>query len=99
MNHDQNKPLVIDISDTLDLHTFRPAEVGDLLPEYFRACLQKGILRVRVIHGKGTGILKRRVHSILEHDPQVVSFEDAPAEIGGWGATVVTLHPTGNALK
>ena len=85
------EPLEIEISDVLDLHTFRPVEVADLLPEYFRTCLQKGILRVRVIHGKGTGTLKRRVRSILEHDPRVASFEDAPPGAGGWGATLVVL--------
>jgi DNA-nicking Smr family endonuclease len=85
------EPVEIKIGDTLDLHTFRPAEVGDLLPEYFRACLEKGILQVRVIHGKGTGALKRRVHGILERDPRVASFTDAPADAGGWGATLVNL--------
>ncbi len=85
------KPVEIEIGDTLDLHAFRPAEVGDLLPEYFRACLQRGIWEVRVIHGKGTGTLKRRVHAILKRDPRVASFMDAPSEAGGWGATLVTL--------
>ncbi len=87
------QPVKIDVTDTLDLHTFRPAEVGDLLPEYFRTCLEKGIFEVRVIHGKGGGILKKRVRAILERDPRVVSFTDAPAEAGGWGATRVVLKP------
>ena len=91
--HDQ-APVKIDITDTLDLHTFRPAEVGDLLPEYFRACLQKSIFRVRVIHGKGTGALKRRVRAVLARDPRVASFTDAPQQAGGWGATLVVLKPT-----
>ncbi len=87
------QPVRIDITDTLDLHTFRPAEVGDLLPEYFRACLEKGIFEVRVIHGKGSGALKRRVHAVLARDPRVASFSDAPLQAGGWGATLVVLKP------
>lgn len=96
MRENAPEPVEVEIGDTLDLHTFRPAEVGELLPEYFRACLQKGIFQVRVIHGKGTGALKRRVCAILERDPRVASFTDAPAGAGGWGATLVVLKPAGH---
>ena len=85
------EPINIPITDILDLHTFQPKEVPDLLDDYFAACIETGIFSVRIIHGKGTGDLKERVHRILQRHPQVVSFDKAPAEAGGWGATLVEL--------
>ena len=79
------------ITGTLDLHLFKPAEVGDLVPEYLEECRKRGIRQVRIIHGKGTGQLRERVHSILRRNPEVATFSLAPAEAGGWGATVVDL--------
>ena len=81
----------IPIKDVLDLHTFLPGEVSDLLDDYFEACIHKGIYSVRVIHGKGRGVLKQRVRSILERHPLVESYGDAPGDGGGWGATLVAL--------
>ena len=83
----------IPIDGVLDLHTFRPSEVKWLLPEYLSECRKKGILDVRVIHGKGTGVLQRKVHSILGRIPEVASFGLAGHDAGGWGATLVRLHP------
>ena len=85
----------IPIGDVLDLHTFLPKEVPDLLDDYFEACVQKGIFSVRVIHGKGTGVLKQRVRSILKRHPLVENYGDAPGGGGGggWGATLVALKP------
>jgi DNA-nicking Smr family endonuclease len=83
------------IEDVLDLHTFLPKEVPDLLDDYFEACRQKGIFSVRVIHGKGRGILKQRVRSILKRHPLVEGYGDAPGDGGGWGATLVTLKSHG----
>ncbi len=80
-----------EITDVIDLHTFNPKEVGDLIDDYLQACLEKKIETVRIIHGKGTGILKRRVQSILSRHPQVKNFVTAPPEAGGWGATLVQL--------
>ena len=91
------KPMVIPIEDVIDLHLFRPAEIPDLLDTYFQECLRAGILSIRVIHGKGRGILKKGVLAFLEKHPLVVSFTAAPAEAGGWGATLVTLHPSGTS--
>ena len=85
------KPIRIPISDVLDLHTFQPKEVPDLLIDYFSECIEAGIHTVRVIHGKGKGVLKVRVHSILKKSSLVQSFEEAPSERGGWGATIVKL--------
>ena len=86
------EPVEYPITDILDLHTFLPKEVPDLLDEYFRTCIEKKIFQVRVIHGKGTGILKRRVYAILSKDPKVVSFKEAPDAAGGWGAVLVALR-------
>ncbi len=94
MNANEDEPVEFPIDGTLDLHTFRPAEVGDLVPEYLAACRERGILQVRIIHGKGTGMLREKVHSILGRIPEVVSFRLAGEDGGGWGATIVTLRPT-----
>ena len=81
----------IPIDGVLDLHTFSPKEVKDLVPEYIGECLSRGITEIRIIHGKGTGTLKALVHSILKRDPRVASFRDAGLDAGGWGATIVRL--------
>jgi DNA-nicking Smr family endonuclease len=86
-------PLVeIEITHELDLHTFQPGEVSDLLDDYLSECQNRGILTVRVIHGKGTGILRMGVHQKLQRMGIVESIAwPASAETGGWGATWVKL--------
>ncbi|SRR5690606_6428856 len=84
-------PVKIPIEDVIDLHTFQPEEVPDLLSDYFTACTEKGIYSVRVIHGKGQGFLRRKVQKLLNKNPIVESFKNAPADAGGWGATLVEL--------
>ena len=79
------------IDGVLDLHTFSPKDVKGLLQDYLSACREKGIFEIRVIHGKGTGTLRKTVHSLLEKMPEVVSFRTAPEDAGGWGATLVQL--------
>ena len=86
-------PVEMPIDGTLDLHTFAPADVKDLVPDYLQACREKGILRVRVVHGKGDGSMLRTVHALLQRIPEVESFELAGASEGGWGATIVHLNP------
>ena len=85
------EPVHIPITDTLDLHLFRPGEIPALLDDYFAECMRAGIFSVRLIHGKGQGILKKRVHQILTRHNGVSTFKDAPPEAGGWGATIVEL--------
>ena len=91
--NDESDPIEIPIDGTLDLHAFRPEEVGDLVPEYIAACMQRGIGHVRIIHGKGTGALRASVHAILGRLPEVRSFRLAGEDAGGWGATLVELNP------
>ena len=82
------------ITGELDLHTFRPGDIGELLPDYFAECRKRDILAVRVIHGKGTGALREGVHRVLEKLPGVASWTwPAAANYGGWGATWVQLMP------
>ena len=90
---DESDPIEYPVDGILDLHTFQPNEVKDLIPEYLSLCRQKGILQIRIIHGKGSGTLRRTVQSILQRIPEVASFQLAGEEAGGWGATIVTLKP------
>jgi DNA-nicking Smr family endonuclease len=87
------KPMELPIDGVLDLHTFKPKEIGDLVPAYLAACQERGILDVRIIHGKGIGNLQRTVHAILSRHPEVVCFSTAAAAYGGTGATIATLRP------
>jgi DNA-nicking Smr family endonuclease len=90
---DEIEPIELPIDGFLDLHTFRPREIKDLIPEYLAACREKGLLEVRIIHGKGTGALRETVHAVLRRLPEVVSFRLAGQEGGGWGASLVVLRP------
>jgi DNA-nicking Smr family endonuclease len=90
---EENDLLDYPVDGILDLHTFRPNEVKDLIPEYLSACRDRGMLQVRLIHGKGSGTLRRTVQAILRGIPEVASFQSAEEKAGGWGATIVTLKP------
>lgn len=89
-----DEPIQQPINGVLDLHTFRPNEIKDLVADYLVECQVRGILRVRIIHGKGIGNLRRTVHALLAKQPGVVSFALAGEQLGGWGATIVHLHGT-----
>jgi DNA-nicking Smr family endonuclease len=80
------------INGMLDLHAFKPNEIKSLIPEYITECINRNIVEIRIIHGKGKGVLRRGVHAILERDPRVISFEMAK-DRSSWGATIVHLTP------
>lgn len=84
------EPMEIPIDGVLDLHLFNPKELGDLIPDYIEACLEKDITSIRIIHGKGKGVLRRTVHSLLGKNPYVESYSLA-SDRSGWGATVAEL--------
>lgn len=92
---DDNEELAEDpLNGELDLHTFRPSEVSDLVEEYVLACREKGVLALRLVHGKGTGSLRRTVHAVLDRMPESVrAYRLAEPMRGGWGATLVELYP------
>lgn len=91
--NDDEPFVVVPITDELDLHNFRPGEVRELLEDYFLACIEKDILSVRVIHGKGTGALRKTVESYLSKSSLVANYiHPAPGDAGGWGATLVNLR-------
>jgi DNA-nicking Smr family endonuclease len=81
------------ITGELDLHTFAPREVPSLVEEYVRACRERGIQRLRLVHGRGRGVRRAEVRRVLARLSEVRGFADAPPESGGWGATLVELYP------
>jgi DNA-nicking Smr family endonuclease len=87
-------PVELPIDGTLDLHAFHPRDVKDLVPEYLRACRERGILEVRIVHGKGIGALRETVHAVLDRLPEVESYRLAGEGRGSWGATLVVLRPS-----
>lgn len=89
----EDEPIEVPIDGTLDLHTFQPREIKGVVTDYLAACRERGILQVRIIHGKGMGNLRRTVHSILDQLQEVSSFRLSGEDGGGWGATIVYLHP------
>src|SRR5215471_18511316 len=90
-DHDPNAEAVLEIEDTLDLHTFAPRDVKELVGDYLELAAGKRYAEVRIIHGKGEGTLRRIVHSVLEKHPRVAGYRLA-TDGGGWGATVVSLR-------
>jgi dsDNA-specific endonuclease/ATPase MutS2 len=91
MRDSDNEPVEYPVDGTLDLHTFKPSEVKDLVNDYIEACLEKEIYKIRIIHGKGTGTLRRIVQSVLEKNRAVQGYGQEGGSGGGWGATVVDL--------
>jgi len=91
---DTDRPFELPIDGVLDLHAFRSEEVRSLVPEYLEECRRRDVLQVRIIHGKGTGTLRRLVQSLLSKNPHVLKFKTADLGGGGWGATEVVLKPS-----
>jgi DNA-nicking Smr family endonuclease len=88
------EPVAIPIGDSLDLHYFPPGDVGDLVDAYLEAATERGFREVRIIHGRGRGVQRARVHVHLARSAHVERFEEAPGDRGGWGATLVWLRNT-----
>jgi dsDNA-specific endonuclease/ATPase MutS2 len=88
------EPVEIEITDVFDLHTIPPREVKAVLEEYLREAYRKGFRVVRIIHGKGKGVQREIVRSVLSRTPFVLDWSDSPPEAGGLGATMVRLAPT-----
>ena len=87
-----DEPIQLPIDGVLDLHTFAPRDVQELVTDYLAECQARGILAVRIIHGKGIGNLRRTGHALLQKHPEVVSFTLDHPQYGGWGATLVQLR-------
>ncbi len=90
----EHDPIEQPIDGTLDLHTFRPQDTAELLDAYFDECLAHGVHELRIIHGKGQGVLRRTVEAFLRRDPRVKTFTPGGMGSGGWGATLVSLRRT-----
>jgi dsDNA-specific endonuclease/ATPase MutS2 len=90
--HDE-APVPLPITGELDLHTFRPQDLGELIPAYLEECRRRGLREVRIIHGKGTGTLRTTVHALLQRSPLVQSFRLGDEHSGSWGATIASLRP------
>jgi len=86
-----NAPVEIPPQDSLDLHPFLPKDITSVVEEYLRQCQLEKLTEVRLIHGKGIGVQREIVRSLLSKHPAVQSFHNAPVEAGSWGATIVVL--------
>lgn len=85
-------PVELPITDVLDLHSFRPSEVPDVVRDYLDAAYEKGLRELRIIHGKGVGVQRQTVRTLLSRDPRVEGFGDAPLDAGSWGATWIRMR-------
>ena len=85
------EPVKVPIEPRIDLHTFAPRDIPDLLESYLDECHKAGLREVRIIHGKGIGVQRKIVHAFLQKSPLIKTFSQAPPETGGWGATVAVL--------
>jgi DNA-nicking Smr family endonuclease len=99
MTDDDADAFVLPIDGTLDLHAFAPRDAVSVVEEYLRECLARGVLRVRVVHGRGRGVVRAEVRRLCARLPEVAEFRDAPPSEGGWGATLVTLRTPGHTQE
>ena len=92
MQTEDGEPIRIPITDVFDLHTIPPRDVRAVVEEYLIEAHRMGYRALRIIHGRGIGVQREMVRAVLSRAPFVAEFRDAPAEAGGWGATIVTLR-------
>lgn len=85
-------PVTVEITDVIDLHSFLPSEMRDVVRDYLDEAYSRGLRELRIIHGRGVGVQRRSVRALLERDPRVTAYRDAPPEAGGRGATLVTME-------
>jgi len=90
---DDAEPVRIEITDVFDLHSVPLRDVKEIVEAYLEEAHAKGFTAIRLIHGRGIGVQRETVRAVLSRTPFVIDFRDAPAEAGGWGATIATLHP------
>ena len=86
------EPVVVEFRDVIDLHSIPPKHVRAVVEDYLEQARERGVGYVRIIHGKGIGVQREVVRSILARTPYVIDYKDAPPEAGGWGAQIVTLE-------
>ena len=96
----EEEPFEVPLTGELDLHAFSPRDIPSVVEEYVLACRERGILRLRLVHGRGRGVQRAVVRRKLSSMDAVAAFADAPPAAGGWGATSVVLKPpdTSSAL-
>ena len=92
MSDPDDAPVELPVTGELDLHAFAPRDVPSVVEEYVRACAERGIELVRLVHGRGTGVQRAVVRRVLAGLPEVVAYHDAPPDSGGWGATLARLR-------
>jgi len=90
---DPTQPFKIEVEDSIDLHSFPPRDVPDVVDAYLEEAVEKGFTEVRLIHGRGIGVQRDRVQKLLSRHTLVSGFHDAPPDRGGWGATIAYLKP------
>ena len=88
----EEQPVRIPVTDVFDLHSVPPRDVRPVVEEYLEEANRLGLKALRIIHGRGIGVQRELVRSVLAKTSYVASFQDAPGEAGGWGATLVTLR-------
>ncbi len=89
--YDPEQPVEIPVEDSIDLHSFPPRDIPDVVDAYLEEASKKGFTEVRLIHGRGIGVQRDRVQKLLARHPLISGFHDAPPDRGGWGATIAYL--------
>jgi DNA-nicking Smr family endonuclease len=88
---EEREPIELSVTDVLDLHAFAPRDTRTAVEAYLEEAHRLGLTALRIIHGRGIGVQREMVRSVVSKTPYVLHFSDAPGEAGGWGATLVTL--------